>query len=154
MHLKYLIPTIKCACISALIHHAHGILTKNSALGIAFDANGDPHVLFIPATTADVKFPSYIVFCSVFLGDGITSFADSIAGLNLGAEQSVSRMAFTILSLLPSRLYETQGADERILKLASVLSGYAVTGISTGIDGEKSVADKPAITDSTHLERN
>jgi len=77
MNLKYLIPTLKCACTSALIEHDHGTLSKDSALAVAFDPNGDPHVLFIHSVTDEMKCPSYVIFCCVILGAGLTTFTDT-----------------------------------------------------------------------------
>ena len=155
MNLKYLIPTLKSACTSAHIRHALGTLSKDSAMAIAFDGNGDPHVLFISATSEEMKCPDYISIWCVLFGEALSNFAASVAGLNLDTDQSISRMTYIILSLLPTRLYEIQGADERILQLAAALSHLAVTGITQGIAAATSPANKlAAATTADHPERN
>jgi hypothetical protein len=63
-------------------------------------------------------------------------------------------MSYTILSLLPTRLYEIQAADERILNLAGILSDHAVNGITGGIAAEKTPANKPTLAVGGHPERN
>jgi hypothetical protein len=64
-------------------------------------------------------------------------------------------MTYIILSLLPTRLYEIQGADERILQLAAALSHLSVTGITQGIAASTSPANKmTAATTAEHPERN
>lgn len=142
MNLKFLIPTLKSACQSAIISHELNSGGPRAGLVLSFDANNNPHVLYVE-DAANSRRPSHIV-SGELLQIELKNLTDTFAGLNLSLDQAVDQMTFTLLSSLASFLYSNKSQDERMPELANLLNRHAVDGIITAIASPP--PPKPAVT--------
>jgi hypothetical protein len=129
MNLKFLIPTLKSACLHAVISQELNTTGPRAGLVLSFDANNNPHVLYVE-DAANSRRPSHIV-CGELLQIEVKNLTDTIATLNLSLDNAVDRMAYTLLPNLASFLFSNKSQDERMAELANLLNRHAVEGIVT-----------------------
>lgn len=142
MNLKFLVPTLRCACQSALIAHELNTVGPRAGFVLGYDNNGNPHMLYVE-DAANSKRPAHIT-CGELLQVEIKGIAGSVASLNLPPEQGADRMVFALLTSLSSLLYGLKSDDSRTLQLAGLINEHAVAGIMLAVT-EKPPQPSPAV---------